>query len=45
MAEIEDSSRFYNENDALYLTASIMSHSESDVPASTDITLSYLSIA
>ena len=38
MAEIEDSSRFYNENGALYLTANIMSHSESDVPASTDIT-------
>jgi magnesium transporter len=38
MAEIEDSSRFYNENGALYLTASIMSHSESDVPASTDVT-------
>jgi magnesium transporter len=38
MAEIEDSSRFYEENDALYLTASITSRSESDVPTATDVT-------
>ena len=38
MAEIEASSRFYNESGVLYLTAHIMSHSESDVPTSTDIT-------
>lgn len=38
MAEIEDSSRFYKENGALYLTATVMTQSESDVPSTTDVT-------
>jgi magnesium transporter len=37
MAEIEDSSRFYQDNGALYLTASVMVQSESDFPATTDV--------
>jgi magnesium transporter len=38
MAEIEDSSRFYQDNGALFLTAAIMSLSESEFPATTDVT-------
>jgi len=38
MAEIEDSSRLYQDNGVLYLTASVMVQSESDFPATTDIT-------
>ncbi len=36
--EIEDSSRLYQDNGALYLTASVMVQSESDFPATTDVT-------
>src|SRR5688572_27499177 len=38
MAEIEDSSRLYQDNNALYLTASVMTQSETDFPATTDVT-------
>jgi magnesium transporter len=38
MAEIEDSSRLYQDNGVLYLTASVMVQSESDFPATTDVT-------
>jgi magnesium transporter len=38
MAEIEDSSRLYQDNGVLYLTASVMVQSETDFPATTDIT-------
>jgi len=38
MAEIEDSSRFYQDNGALFLTAAIMCLSESEFPATTDVT-------
>jgi magnesium transporter len=38
MAEIEDSSRFYKENGALYLTATVMTQSESDVPSTSEVT-------
>jgi magnesium transporter len=38
MAEIEDSSRFYKENGALYLTATVMWQSETQMPSTTDVT-------
>ena len=38
MAEIEDSSRLYQDRHALFLTASVMVQSESDFPATTDVT-------
>jgi magnesium transporter len=38
MAEIEDSSRLYQDGGALYLTASVMAQSESDFPTTTDVT-------
>jgi magnesium transporter len=38
MAEIEDSSRFYQENGALFLTGTILSLSESEFPATIDVT-------
>lgn len=38
MAEIEESSRLYQDNGALYLTATVMSQSETDFPSTTDIT-------
>jgi magnesium transporter len=38
MAEIEDSSRLYQDNGVLYLTASVMVQSDSDFPATTDVT-------
>jgi magnesium transporter len=38
MAEIEDSSRFYQEGNAVFLTGAIMSLSESQFPATTDVT-------
>ncbi len=38
MAEIEDSSRLYQDGGALYLTASVMVQSESDFPTTTDVT-------
>ncbi len=41
MAEIEDSSRLYQDNGALYLTASVMVQSDSDFPATTDVTFVY----
>jgi len=38
MAEIEDSSRLYRDNGALFLTASVLVQSESDFPSTTDVT-------